>query len=134
MFDASVAVRAFLPVPGNDRAEAAIRSYAMVAPALIVTEVANTIWKYHRRGDMDRGTCLEAIRHFAPYPELRPDISLHTEALEIACEQDHPVYDCLYLALARREGYPLLTADKRLLALARERLDLAAIGLDEVEV
>jgi len=134
VFDASVAVRAFLPVPGNKQADAAITRYAMVAPALIVTEVANAIWKHHRRGDIDRGTSLEVIRHFSVYPELQPDLTLQPEALQIACEHQHPVYDCLYIALARREGLPLITADKRLLALARERLDLPAISLDEIEL
>ena len=52
VFDASVAVKACLPVPGHEQALAAIRCYAMVAPAFIVTEVANAIWKYHRNGDI----------------------------------------------------------------------------------
>ena len=129
VFDASVAVRAFLPVPGYEQAEAAISRYAMVAPALIVTEVAHAIWKYHRRGDMDRGTSLEVIRQFAAYPDLRPDMALQPEALQIACEHDHTVYDCLYIALARREGLPLISADKRLLALAGDLLGLATIDL-----
>lgn len=133
VFDASVAVRAFIRGPGYRQAEAVIDRYAMVAPALIVTEVANAIWKYHRRGDLDRATSLDVIRRFAVYPELQPDLTLQPEALQIACEHEHPVYDCLYIALARREGLPLITADKRLLALARERLDLPAIGLDEIE-
>lgn len=133
VFDASVAVRAFLRAPGHKQADAAITRYAMVAPALIVTEVANAIWKYHRRGDMDRATSLDVIRHFSVYPELRPDLTLQPEALQIACDYEHPVYDCLYIALARREGLPLISADKRLLALARDRLDLHTISLNDIE-
>ncbi|WP_255518572.1 hypothetical protein [Synechococcus sp. CBW1006] len=34
--------------------------------------------------------------------------------LQRDCHLDHPVYDCLYLALARREAAVLLTADQRL--------------------
>jgi len=34
----------------------------------------------------------------------------------------HPVYDCLYLVLARREVASLVTADQRLLDLARKVL------------
>lgn len=132
VFDASVAVRAFIRGPRYRQAEAAIDRYAMVAPALIVTEVANAIWKYHRRGDMDRATSLDVIRRFAVYPELRPDLTLQPEALQIACDYEHPVYDCLYIALARREGLPLISADKRLLTLARDRLGLQTISLDDI--
>ncbi len=38
--------------------------------------------------------------------------------LALACHLDHPLYDCLYLALARREAATLLTADQRLQRLA----------------
>jgi predicted nucleic acid-binding protein len=38
--------------------------------------------------------------------------------LALACHLDHPVYDCLYLALARREAAILLTDDQRLQRLA----------------
>ena len=30
----------------------------------------------------------------------------------MACALSHPVYDCLYLALAEREGTRLITADQ----------------------
>ena len=133
VFDASVAVKALLDVPGHDAALAAIEQYAMIAPALIVTEVANVIWKYHRRGDIDLATSLDAVRHFSGYPELRPDAALHVEATQIAAFNDHPVYDCLYLALARREHLPLISADRRLLTLASDRLGLETIALDAIK-
>lgn len=44
--------------------------------------------------------------------------ALQVEALALACHLDHPVYHCLYLALARREAAQLLTADQRLQRLA----------------
>ena len=49
---------------------------------------------------------------------IEPDRYLQAEALALACHLDHPVYDCLYLALARREAAVLVTADKRLQQLA----------------
>ena len=49
---------------------------------------------------------------------IEPDRHLQVEALALACHLDHPVYDCLYLALARREAAALLTADQRLQQLA----------------
>ena len=49
---------------------------------------------------------------------IEPDRQLQAEALALACHLDHPVYDCLYLALARREAAVLVTADQRLQQLA----------------
>ena len=49
---------------------------------------------------------------------IEPDRSLQAEALALATHLDHPVYDCLYLVLARREVAALLSADQRLLKLA----------------
>jgi predicted nucleic acid-binding protein len=42
-------------------------------------------------------------------------------ALDLALEWRHPVDDCLYIALAIRRNIPLVTADKRLAAVARKR-------------
>jgi len=35
---------------------------------------------------------------------IEPDRHLQAEALGVACQLYHPVYACLYLALARRAG------------------------------
>ncbi|MEI6110139.1 MAG: hypothetical protein WCP63_00490 [Cyanobium sp. ELA712] len=43
---------------------------------------------------------------------------MQAEALALATHLDHPVVDCLYLVLARREVAALLSADQRLLKLA----------------
>ncbi|MFM1900152.1 MAG: hypothetical protein RLZZ216_728 [Cyanobacteriota bacterium] len=48
---------------------------------------------------------------------IEPDRTLQAEALALATHLDHPVYDCLYLVLARREVATLLSADQKLLDL-----------------
>lgn len=53
---------------------------------------------------------------------VEPDRHLQAEALALACHLNHPVYDCLYLALARREAATLISADQRLLRLAEQVL------------
>jgi predicted nucleic acid-binding protein len=53
---------------------------------------------------------------------IEPDRTLQAEALALAIYLDHPVYDCLYLVLARREVAALLSADQRLLKLAARML------------
>ena len=74
----------------------------------LLTEVANALWKLQRSGSL--------VDQFEPYRELQ------VEALALACHLDHPVYDCLYLALARREAARNLTADQRLQRLANQVL------------
>jgi hypothetical protein len=49
---------------------------------------------------------------------IEPDRTLQAEALALATHLDHPVYDCLFLVLARREVATLLSADQKLLELA----------------
>ena len=133
VFDASVVVRPFLPVEGAERALLATRRFAMVAPSLLLVEAANAFWKYVRRGIAPLEDCQAALRHLSGYADLRPDMGLYDDALELAARLEHPVYDCLYLALARREAYPLISADRRLLALADDRLGLEAIALTEFD-
>jgi predicted nucleic acid-binding protein len=41
-------------------------------------------------------------------------VPLREAAFDLALRRDHPVYECFYVALARREGAPLLTVDRRL--------------------
>jgi len=91
----------------------------VLAPELMLTEVANAIWKLQRAGQLK---LIEPHALLADALELvdqiEPDRHLQVEALALACHLDHPVYDCLYLALARREAAVLLTADRRLQQLA----------------
>jgi predicted nucleic acid-binding protein len=48
--------------------------------------------------------------------------AVQAEALALATHLDHPVVDCLYLVLARREVATLLSADQKLLELASKVL------------
>ena len=57
---------------------------------------------------------------------LEPSNALHVGGFCLACRHLHPVYDALYLVLARRNNALLLTLDRRLAALA-EQLDIEII-------
>ena len=48
-------------------------------------------------------------------PQLHPYLPLLPRAYSIASQARIGVYDCLYVALAEREGCGLVTADARLL-------------------
>ena len=71
---------------------------------------------------------MREIRRFVP--QIFEDAALAAPALELARELGHPVYDCVYLALARRRNAPLITLDRKLTArLAGTRYEGDAILL-----
>jgi predicted nucleic acid-binding protein len=47
---------------------------------------------------------------------LVPVAELLPRAIDLAFDLQHPIYDCIYLALAEREKAALITADLRLIA------------------
>jgi transposase/predicted nucleic acid-binding protein len=89
VLDASAAVRLILADPAAAELAERVGGAALVlAPELMLSELANTLWKLQRADRLN---------------DLDPQ-ELLAEALALACHLNHPVYDCLYLALARREA------------------------------
>jgi predicted nucleic acid-binding protein len=118
--DASAVVRI---IEGSEPAasfqEALLQADLVLAPELMLTEVANALWRLQRAGQLEAdGLQRRLSRAVELVDVIEPDRHLQAEALALACHLDHPVYDCLYLALARREAAVLVTADKRLQQLA----------------
>ena len=50
---------------------------------------------------------------------LIPDTDVLHSALSMALRERHPIYDCLYLALAAQQREVLFTADMKMAAIAR---------------
>jgi predicted nucleic acid-binding protein len=122
VIDASVASKWVLPEPDSDKAtELRSADPDLIAPSLVAAEIGNALWKAHRRGDtatVDTGDMLKvAVAHFT---RLVPTEELAHAALRFAIDLRHPIYDCFYLALAEREAATLVTADARLLAVAKK--------------
>lgn len=114
--DASVAIRWYVEAPGTPAAIAILDSEEpLVAPDLVVAEVANVAWKLARAGQIthEHGSRIAAALPSA-FSKLISAASLATRALEISSHLDHPVCDSLYIALAESQQGQLITADKRL--------------------
>lgn len=115
--DASVALKWIVPEIDSDRAVALLEAESLSAPSLVLVEVANALWKIAQRGglrsDVDFGPEINALSRLV---KLVDHPHLAARALELAIELQHPVYDCLYLALAEEEDDVLVTADLKLLA------------------
>lgn len=114
--DASVAFKWFVNEPDSTVAIATRGSDRdLIAPELVVSEVCNSAWKSFRRGQLTAVQCEIIATSIAPaFAHLIGHASLAQRAMAIATDLSHPVYGCLYLALAERERTVVVTADGRL--------------------
>ena len=130
--DASIAVKWVIPEVLSDEAEALRgRADRLLAPDLLLPEAANALWKKLIRREISAHEAAQAIELLmASGLDLRPSGPLLDRALALARRLRHPVYDCLYLALAQAEDATLVTADQRLLArVARGRTRVTVVDL-----
>lgn len=136
VIDASVAVKWFIDEDGSDVARD-LQALVMYAPAFIIVEVANIMWLKVRRGELTVKGALERLAKMRATPiAMSDDETLIEKALELATTLAHPIYDCLYLVLARARGVPLLTADRRLARVSATSAELRSlvITLDQVAI
>ena len=124
--DASVAVKWVVPESGSDRARLLAQA-KLEAPDLLSVECANILWKKVRLGHLTRRAAADCLRLLLAMPvAVVGSRELLDSALRLSLELDHPVYDCLYLALALQRRFPLVTADEKLAKAARKQRNLAA--------
>ena len=115
VIDASVACKWFFnePLAAEARMIAAAADATFVAPDMILAECANAAWRRVRDGTITPAHARAFLGSLPLWFEsLTPAAELHQPAFEMAHELGHPVYDCLYLALAEREQSVVVTADR----------------------
>jgi predicted nucleic acid-binding protein len=120
--DASVAVAWVVEEARSEEAgRLLLSSRKLIAPAFLLVEVGNALARRHWRGTTRDGFAAKAIETLRHRNEMRFTASSVLVALAslLAERLRHPIYDCLYLALAQREGASLATFDERLAQLAR---------------
>lgn len=92
----------------------AIESNECYAPRLIVSELGNALWKTVRFGGLNSDEAIRLLSIITAIPFLMEDERFIEAALEIAIEAEHPVYDCMFVAMGRAMDASILTADKKL--------------------
>lgn len=113
--DASVAIKWVLKEEGDEHARQ-LAGAQLQAPDLIQIECGNILWKRFIRRELSSQDVTERLETLRAAPlRLVSSIALMQSALQIALALGHPVYDCLYLALAVEQRTSLITADRRLL-------------------
>ena len=111
--DASIALKWVLQEEGSEAAEKLLEQ-DLAAPSLWLLEAGNALWRRTVREELTPSEAAERLAELASAPvasvPLEEDLP---EALRLAVQLNHPVYDCLYLALAKRLGTYVVTADAR---------------------
>ena len=99
VLDASAVIRIMEGAPqAFPLQEALLRANLVVAPELMLTEVANALWRLQRAGQIEAAGLQERLARAAELVDhIEPDRHLQVEALALACHLDHPVYDsCIW--------------------------------------
>ena len=113
--DASVAVKWLVEEEYSEIADKLLdERHQLFAPRQMASEVGNALWRKARLGEIERsraGLLAAAIPEMAV--SWMGDEGVCPDAVRLSLALDHPVYDCVYLALAHRIGATLVTADAR---------------------
>ena len=103
----------------------------VISVDLFVAEVTNVFWKYHAFEDLPIDLCETSLeRALKLIDNFELTIDLYSEAFALSCQINHPVYDSMYLALARRKNAIFLTMDKKLQTQAK-KLSIKSLSLTQ---
>jgi predicted nucleic acid-binding protein len=136
VIDANIAAKWYLPEADSETAEALFTAeFEFHAPSFLLTEFANSFWKH----SIANRTYIDAWRQASrqlkkAIPFWHSDEQLHDQALELAITHRHPIFDCIYLALALQIDAVVVTADKQFCnQFARTEYGARVVALHEVE-
>src|SRR3954447_8235941 len=121
VLDSNVAIKWALPesdTPKAVRFRNDVRQgvHEILASDIYPVEVAHALTRAERRGVIQPPLGARRLRSVFRYPPaLHSYLPLLPRAFEISSSARHGVYDCLYVALAERERFELLTADDKLI-------------------
>ena len=127
VLDASVAVRWLTEEVGSQAARDLLEdNLRWMAPRLLLVEMAAALRRKTLLGLIEADVARDGLRFIIEMVhrgtiQLREDENLIQKALDLSLALQHKVPDCLYLALAEKEGASLATADIPLAKLAALR-------------
>jgi len=120
VLDASVAFKWEVPEPDSNKANRLRDDFRnavheLLAPDFYPQELAHALTRAERQGRIAVGqAAIFWAEAMTTPPVLLPVTSLTPRAIDISSSLRIGVYDCLYLALAEREGCEFITADDKL--------------------
>jgi predicted nucleic acid-binding protein len=132
VLDSSVAFKWEVPEVDADRAvrlrdESRQGLHELIAPDVFPVELAHALTRAERQGRIaPYGGWVLWQFIMADCPTLHPYLPLMPRAYQLSSHYRIGVYDCLYVALAEREGCELVTADARLVTNLRPAFPFVA--------
>ena len=121
VLDASVALCWVIPRPLSPKAlllrdEYRQQIHELIAPSVYPHEIANALTKSERQKLIPVGDARPLSRDvLSTSPVLHGTDLIFYRAIDISSQTRSGFYDCLYVALAEREGIELVTADDKLI-------------------
>jgi predicted nucleic acid-binding protein len=122
VLDASAALCWVLPRPNSGKAlqlqtDFQNAVHELIAPSVFSGEVASALTKAERQKLIPVGDARPLLgRIMRTPPVMHPYEPLLDRAVDISSQARIGLYDCLYVALAEREGCELVTDDQKLIA------------------
>jgi predicted nucleic acid-binding protein len=113
VLDASAAVELLLRTPAGSRAEAALRGNRVMVPAHFDAEVFSALGRLVRGGHLEERLVEPILDELARAPFIRYTVQ-PLLATAWGLRHNLALRDALYVALARRLGALIVTADARL--------------------
>ena len=120
VLDSSVALKWFLAEPDSAKAlrlrdDARAGMHELLAPDVFPIEITHAITRAERAGRITPAEGSSFVADLlAELPSLHQTLAILPRAYLISSTARIGVYDCLYIALAEREGCELVTADDKL--------------------
>ena len=112
--DASVAFKWIFVEQGSEAAKALLDRDDLRSPNLLLVEIGNALWKKGMRGELgDQAAYAAQLSIVSSFLSTVGEAELVPRAMEMALALQHPIYDCIYLALAERLADTLVTADEK---------------------
>ena len=113
VIDASALTEIILGTPVSDVLAPRLTRTRVLAPDIIDAEVASTLRRHHRQGDLTDRSLVAALDLLVDWPGVRVPTRLMV-GLARRWWGNVSAYDALYLAVALASGASVLTCDARL--------------------
>ena len=128
VIDANVGVKWFIEEPRSSTARKILeKESSFIAPDIFITEICNVVWKKVKKQEITAEQGQAIVNNMPTVLDYYvPSSDLANRAFVLAVQYNHPVYDCLYLALAERDSFTLVTDDAKLVTVAK-RAKLAGL-------
>lgn len=123
VLDSSGAIEFILNRPHKKSIESLLlKSDRVIAPDIYISEISSVFWKYNQFESLQKDICEELIdKTIQLIDQFESSSTLYREAFHFACETKHPIYDALYIVLARRNNGTLISLDKKLNKIAKSQ-------------